>query len=46
MADVAKHLSWLLDHEMVGFVSDPLDPDNSTTRKWHLREAGQAVLEP
>lgn len=44
-ADLMKHLSWLLDHDLAGFVADPLDPENLSARKWHLREAGEALLQ-
>jgi hypothetical protein len=43
-SDLMKHLSWLLDRQLVGFVPDPLDPDRTAARKWHIREAGLAAL--
>lgn len=40
-SDLQADLSWLKDREAVGFMTDPFD---DKARKWHVREAGLAML--
>lgn len=37
-----KNLSFLKDNQAIGLLADPLDED---ARKWHIREAGRAMLQ-
>ena len=42
--DLREHLSWLFDHLMVGYLPDALDPESFVDRRWHLKEAGERLL--
>ncbi len=43
-ADLAEHLGWLKDHDMVDFLPDDMDPNNAAAHRWLIREAGLAAL--
>jgi len=43
--ELAKHLSWLLDREMVGFNADPIDPQDASLREWLIRSPGLTALQ-
>ncbi|MBS0632023.1 MAG: hypothetical protein JSS11_08930 [Verrucomicrobia bacterium] len=45
LGDLVKHLTWLKARDMIGYLPEPLDPDNADARKWHLREAGRTALQ-
>lgn len=42
-AEVREQLTWLLDHSLVDFLPDPLEPESFTARRWLVTEAGLAV---
>jgi hypothetical protein len=44
LSELRGHLSWLLDHTMVDFLPDDIDPDNVNARRWLIKEAGLAAL--
>jgi hypothetical protein len=41
---LSAHLSWLLDRNLIGFLSADLAPDDDDARCWIIKEAGIAVL--
>lgn len=43
-AELTTHLSWLLDHALVDFLADAMDPENPEARQWLIRAPGLAAL--